>query len=215
MKLLKNLTKVVSVALAAVAVFSAGLSASALGRGQGILKRGGMEYIVMPGEDKEGRLSFALKRDAKEPSFSYAVARFGPRGTYSCVFHIDETGVGLRAQYSIDTPITGDLSKATYFQIVATGDRCSATSLRYRVQRSSKDPGKWLVEGVNEDLGRNYIVEFRDVKVRSTDANQAAYIYKGRSSKDRDPIAIFYSKGCSLNVRYIIAFLSAVGIPHK
>ena len=128
------------------------------------------------------------------------------------MFHIDETGVGLRAQYSIDTPITGDLSKATYFQIVATGDRCSATSLRYRVQRSSKDPGKWLVEGVNEDLGRNYIVEFGDVKGRSTDANQAAYIYKGRSSKGEKPIAIFYSKDCSLNVRCIVAFLSAVGI---
>ena len=215
MKLLKNLTKVVSVALAAVAVFSAGLSASALGRGQGILKRGGMEYIVMPGKDKEGRLSFALKRDAKESSFSYAIAKFGPCDTYSCVFHIDGTGVGLRAQYSIDTHITGDLSRTTYFQIVATGDRCLATSLRYRVQRSYKDPRKWLVEGVHEDLGKNYIVEFRDVKVKSTDANQAAYIYEGRSSKDKRPIAIFYSKDCSLNVRYIIAFLSAVGIPHK
>lgn len=213
MKLLKNLTKVVSVALAAVAVFSAGLSASALGRGQGILKRGGMEYIVMPGKDKEGRLSFALKRDAKASSFSYAVARFGPRGTYSCVFH-EPTGE-LSAWYSIDTPITGDLSRATYFQIVATGDMSPATSLRYRVQRSSKDPRKWLVEGVNADLGRNYIVEFRDVEGRSTDANQVAYIYEGRTSKDKRPIAIFYSKDCSLNVRYIIAFLSAVGIPHK
>ena len=213
MKLLKNLTKVVSVALAAVAVFSAGLSASALGRGQGILKRGGMEYIVMPGKDKEGRLSFALKRDAKESSFSYAIAKFGPCDTYSCVFH-EPTGE-LSAWYSIDTRITGDLSKTNYFQIVATGDRCLATSLRYRVQRSYKDPRKWLVEGVHEDLGKNYIVEFRDVKVKSTDANQAAYIYEGRSSKDKRPIAIFYSKDCSLNVRYIVAFLSAVGIPHK
>lgn len=213
MKLLKNLTKVVLVALAAVAVFSAGLSASALGRGQGILKRGGIEYIVMPGKDKDDRLSFALKRDPKESSFSYAIAKFGPRGTYSCVFH-EPTGE-LSAWYSIDTPITGDLSRATYFQIVATGDRCSATSLRYRVQRSSKDPRKWLVEGVHEDLGKNYIVEFRDVKVKSTDANQVVYIYEGRSSKDKRPIAIFYSKDCSLNVRYIVAFLSAVGIPHK
>lgn len=213
MKLLKNLTKVVSVALAAVAVFSAGLSASALGRGQGILKRGGIEYIVMPGKDKDGRLSFAVKRDAKELSFSYAIARFGPRGTYSCVFH-EPTGE-LSAWYSIDTPIAGDLSKATCFQIVATGDRCSATSLRYRVRRSSKDPRKWLVEGVHEDLGKNYIVEFRDFEEKSTDANQVAYIYEGRTSKDNRPIAIFYSKDCSLNVRYIVAFLSAVGIPHK
>ena len=175
--------------------------------------RGGMEYIVMPGKDKDGRLSFAVKRDAKESSFSYAFAIFGPRGTYSCVFH-EPTGE-LSAWYSIDTPITGDLSRTTRFQIVATGDRCSATSLRYRVQRSSKDPRKWLVEGVNADLGRNYIVEFRDVTGRSTDANQAAYIYEGRSSKGEKPIAIFYSKDCSPNVRYILAFLLAVGIPHK
>lgn len=214
MKLLKNLTKVVSVALAAVAVFSAGLSASALGEVIGTLKRGVMEYKVINNEDKKGRTSFSLRKDVKGAT-DYFVAKFGPRDTYSCVFHIDETGVGLRAQYSIDTHITGDLSKTNYFQIVATGDMCSATSLRYRVQRSSKDLGRWLVEGVNEDLGKNYIVEFRDVKGKSTGANQAAYIYEGRSSKDKKPIAIFYSKDRSLNVRYIVAFLSAVGIPHK
>ena len=212
MKLLKNLTKVVSVALAAVAVFSAGLSASALGEVIGTLKRGGMEYNVINNRDKKGRTSFSLRKDVKGAT-DYFVAMFGPRDTYSCVFH-EPTGE-LSAWYSIDTPIAGDLSKATYFQIVATGDRCSATSLRYRVRRSSKDPRKWLVEGVHEDLGKNYIVEFRDVKVKSTDANQVAYIYEGRTSKDRKPIAIFYSKDCSLNVRYIIAFLSAVGIPHK
>ena len=212
MKLLKNLTKVVSVALAAVAVFSAGLSASALGEVIGTLKRGGMEYNVINNRDKKGRTSFSLRKDVKGAT-DYFVAMFGPRDTYSCVFH-EPTGE-LSAWYSIDTPIAGDLSKATYFQIVATGDRCSATSLRYRVRRSSKDPRKWLVEGVHEDLGKNYIVEFRDVKGKSTDANQVAYIYEGRTSKDRRPIAIFYSKDCSLNVRYIIAFLSAVGIPHK
>lgn len=212
MKLLKNLTKVVSVALAAVAVFSAGLSASALGEVIGTLKRGGMEYNVINNRDQKGRTSFSLRKDVKGAT-DYFVAMFGPRNTYSCVFH-EPTGE-LSAWYSIDTPIAGDLSKATYFQIVATGDMCSATSLRYRVRRSSKDPRKWLVEGVHEDLGKNYIVEFRDVKGKSTDANQAAYIYEGRSSKDKRLIAIFYSKGCSLNVRYIIAFLSAVGIPHK
>ncbi len=212
MKLLKNLTKVVSVALAAVAVFSAGLSASALGEVIGTLKRGGMEYNVINNRDKKGRTSFSLRKDVKGAT-DYFVAMFGPRDTYSCVFH-EPTGE-LSAWYSIDTPIAGDLSKATYFQIVATGDRCSATSLRYRVRRSSKDPRKWLVEGVHEDLGKNYIVEFRDVKGKSTDANQVAYIYEGRTSKDRRPIAIFYSKDCSPNVRYILAFLLAVGIPHK
>ena len=212
MKLLKNLTKVVSVALAAVAVFSAGLSASALGEVIGTLKRGALEYNVINNRDKKGRTSFSLRKDVKGAT-DYFVAMFGPRDTYSCVFH-EPTGE-LSAWYSIDTPIAGDLSRATYFQIVATGDRCSATSLRYRVQRSSKDPRKWLVEGVHEDLGKNYIVEFRDVKVKFTDANQVVYIYEGRSSKDKRPIAIFYSKDCPLNVRYIIAFLSAVGIPHK
>ena len=212
MKLLKNLTKVVSVALVAVAVFSAGLSASALGEVIGTLKRGGMEYNVINNRDKKGRPSFSLRKDVKGAT-DYFIAKFGPRDTYSCVFH-EPTG-GLSAWYSIDTPITGDLSKTPRFQIVATGDVCSATSLRYRVQRSSKDPREWLVEGVHEDLGKNYIVEFREVKVKSTDANQAAYIYEGRSSKDKRPIAIFYSKDCSPNVRYIVAFLSAVGIPHK
>lgn len=212
MKLLKNLTKVVSVALAAVAVFSAGLSASALGEVIGTFKRGGMEYNVINNRDKKGRISFSLRKDVKGAT-DYFVAMFGPRDTYSCVFH-EPTGE-LSAWYSIDTHITGDLSKTDYFQIVATGDRCLATGLRYRVRRSSKDPRKWLVEGVHEDLGKNYIVEFRDVKVKSTDANQAAYIYEGRTSKDKRPIAIFYSKDCSPNVRYILAFLSAVGIPHK
>lgn len=212
MKLLKNLTKVVSVALAAVAVFSAGLSASALGEVIGTLKRGVMEYKVINNKDKKGRTSFSLRRDVKGAT-DYFVAKFGPRDTYSCVFH-EPTGE-LSAWYSIDTHIAGDLSKTNYFQIVATGDMCSATSLRYRLKRSSKDLGKWLVEGVNEDLGKNYIVEFRDVKGKSTDANQAAYIYEGRSSKDKKPIATFHSKDCSLNVRCIVAFLSAVGIPHK
>lgn len=212
MKLLKNLTKVVSVALAAVAVFSAGLSASALGEVIGTLRRGGIEYIVINNRDKKGRTSFSLRKDVKGAT-DYFVAMFGPRDTYSCVFH-EPTGE-LSAWYSIDTPIAGDLSKATYFQIVATGDRCSATSLRYRVRRSSKDPRKWLVEGVHEDLGKNYIVEFSDFKGKSTDANQVAYIYEGRSLKDKRLIAIFYSKDCSPNVRYILAFLLAVGIPHK
>lgn len=212
MKLLKNLTKVVSVALAAVAVFSAGLSASALGEVIGTLKRGGMEYNVINNRDKKGRTSFSLRKDVKGAT-DYFVAMFGPRDTYSCVFH-EPTGE-LSAWYSIDTHIAGDLSRATYFQIVATGDTCPATSLRFNVRRSSKDLGKWLVEGVHEDLGKNYTVEFRDVKVKSTDANQAAYIYEGRTSKDKRPIATFYSKDCSLNVRYIVAFLSAVGIPHK
>lgn len=215
MKLLKNLTKVVSVALASVAVFSAGLSVSALEKGEGVLERGDMKYSIKWEKNPAGKEGLVF-RDSNGRAKYTIVSITEAGGKYGLMWP-NETGKGVSSDYCIDTSMSGDVSKVKSFQISATGDKCPATRLRFRVKKSSKEDGKWLLEGVSKDVvGTDYIVEFKNVKQEKlADANEVALVFAGRKSKGGAPVATFSSRNCLLNVRYIVAFLSAVGIPHK